>query len=450
MKSIRGLLFTALLTGLIAAVALTGMSVYLRVLHELDVVFDYQLKEVAYAATMAHPDQLLLPLPSDSASYEREARLAVQIWKGDQLVYASNPKRPIPKQRQGLTTLYLDDRQPVMGWRVYTLYSKDKMIQVSQPLEARREVGIGMAWRSVRPLIVAAGFLVVLVLVSVSYGLRGLKRVASDISSRSATSLDPIEEAGLPREVVPLVHRINDLLNHLGHAFDAQHRFIADAAHELRTPLAVIQLQAQFLERNTDEKERAEAHRQLKGGVRRASHMVGQLLALARLEPEMGGSADEHLSLDDEAGEVVFDLKPLAEANGVNLALDTDTAWMIGDPEALRALIYNLVDNAIRYTPAGGTVAVTVRPSGVNALLQVTDTGPGIPPAERERVFERFYRLPGTSAGGSGLGLAIVKSALDKLNGTIALSAGEHGNGLKVTVSLPRAGEEPTEAPESG
>ena len=352
-------------------------------------------------------------------------------------MYRSHPERSIPPQQPGLTTVYASAGNPLQGWRVFTLYAGGKMIQVSQSLEARKNLGIKMALRSIRPLVAGALFLVILVLISVNCGLSSLIRVTAAVAARTPGSLEPIRVKRLPSEVVPLVDCINNLLERLRHAFDTQSRFIADAAHELRTPLAVIQLQAHNLKRTTLEEERSEAQSQLMAGVNRASHMVSQLLALARLELEWGQAAPETIALDELVAEVVEDQKGLAAEKGVVLALAAEPVIIVGGPDAVRVLVSNLVDNAVRYTPPAGAVTVAVRRQERCAVLEVCDTGPGILPCDRERVFERFHRLPGSANGGSGLGLSIVQSALDRLAGTITLADGTGGKGLRVTVSFP-------------
>jgi signal transduction histidine kinase len=249
--------------------------------------------------------------------------------------------------------------------------------------------------------------------------------------------LESIEERNLPQEVIPMVECINTLLGHLSHAFDQQSRFIADAAHELRTPLATIQLQAHILNRSSDEEEKKVAHEQLKGGIERATRMVSQLLALARLDPEMYMAQSEMLSLDKQAQEIFDAYEKIANKKGVRLYLvENEHLSITGEAEALRELMSNLVGNAINYTPSGDIVTVAVRRTYRTAVFEVCDTGPGIPPEERERVFERFYRMKGAVNGGSGLGLSIVKSALDRLGGTITLGEGYEGKGLKATVEF--------------
>jgi signal transduction histidine kinase len=202
------------------------------------------------------------------------------------------------------------------------------------------------------------------------------------------------------------------MLERLGHAFDGQRAFVADAAHELRSPLTALKLQAQLVRRAPDEAARAAAIDALVAGVDRATRLVEQLLTLARQEPGAAATPLQNVVLAPLARQVLADAAPLAQARGSTLALQADEqATLQGDPAALAVLLRNLVDNALRYTPAGGRVEVAVVRDGAAVQLRVDDSGPGIPAAERERVFERFVR--GSSAApetGSGLGLAIVRS----------------------------------------
>lgn len=214
---------------------------------------------------------------------------------------------------------------------------------------------------------------------------------------------------------------------------------MADAAHELRTPLAALHLQLGALERAGTDGERAEAMSKLSEGVQRSIRLVGQMLSLARQEPR-AEPAHIRIALDELARDVVAELVPLADARGIDLGIsEALPAFVQGDREALATLIRNLVDNAARYTPSGGRVDVSVERSAATpsqVLLKVTDNGPGIAPEERARVFDRFYRRPGTAAPGSGLGLAIVKAIADAHGARIELGGGEGGRGLSVTVQF--------------
>jgi two-component system OmpR family sensor kinase len=246
----------------------------------------------------------------------------------------------------------------------------------------------------------------------------------------------------LPGEVQPLVGALNDLLGRLGAALERERGFLADAAHELRTPLTALHLQMGTLARATNESERSDATEKLSAGVQRAIRLVEQLLSLARQEPR-ADMARKRLRFDDLAREVVAEMVPLADARKIDLGISaSQPAHVLGDPDALRTLVRNLVDNAVRYTPVGGTVDVAVQDSdaagtGQGAVLRVVDTGPGIPPEERKRVFDRFYRPPGTTPPGSGLGMAIVKAIADAHRATVVLDSDPNTNGLAVTVSFP-------------
>jgi two-component system OmpR family sensor kinase len=278
--------------------------------------------------------------------------------------------------------------------------------------------------------------------------LRPLDRVAIAVGERSPGALLPVAEAGLPVEVAPLVHALNGLLGRLERALGAQRAFIADAAHELRTPLTAVHLQAQLAERATTEAERAHALAELRAGLARATHLVEQLLTLAREEPGVDDRPFAPVNVTELARHVLAEYAAIANARDVDLGMSegdvpADDAIVNGDAAGLRAMMSNLIDNAVRYTPAGGRVDVSVHRDGDDVVLAVRDTGPGLPPNERERVFDRFYRVPGIYAAGvhgSGLGLAIVKRVAERHDAVIEVGAGlsgRDGEGLGVKVRIP-------------
>jgi two-component system OmpR family sensor kinase len=324
---------------------------------------------------------------------------------------------------------------------VYTAFVGNNLVQVSQPMKFREEFAEALAWRTLLPLLALLPVLMALVWLTVGRALKPLTDVALAVGKRSADALEPLPQEGLPSEVKPLVTALNALLSLLGQALKAQRSFIADAAHEMRTPLTAVQLQIQLLERAASEAERTEAFTHLKAGVERTSRLVRQLLSLARSEPE----GAEHqpfarVELARIAREVVSELAPIAAAKGIDLGLTSaDPAPVNGDAETLRMLINNLVDNALQYTPRGGTVDVKAVTHGGRACLIVTDTGRGIPPAARERVFDRFYRHESAGVTGSGLGLSIVRKVAERHGATVELDDGPLGRGLKVTVAFQAA-----------
>jgi two-component system OmpR family sensor kinase len=305
--------------------------------------------------------------------------------------------------------------------------------------KGRNRVGIQLIVDAMPVLLPFMLATLVIGVLTIRHGLAPLSE-----ATRQVARIDPrstelrLTEENLPREMLPLVTAINATLDRLDQGFRMQREFTADAAHELRTPLTALQLQIQLLERARSPEELREAIEALRAGAKRASHLVEQLLTLARLEPQAAAEASSAVALDELAAEIVAELEPLAEAKGLDLHLArAEHARVMGQPLALRILARNLVDNAVRYTPPGGKIDVEVWTEDGSAVFQVTDTGPGIPKEERERVFDRFYRLPGTGVQGSGLGLAIARQIAEAHRARIELGEPDHGGGLRVTVRFP-------------
>ncbi|HEU4843485.1 MAG TPA: ATP-binding protein, partial [Burkholderiaceae bacterium] len=324
-------------------------------------------------------------------------------------------------------------------YRIFSVQTSNQTVQVAQDMAVRQRMAGTLALRTVGPIAVMAPMLMLVVWWVVSGSLAPVARVRRQVAARRADDLSPVSEADLPDEVRPLVHELNLLFGRVKTAFDAQQHFVADAAHELRSPLAALKLQALSLERAPDEQARAVAIGRLTAGIERATRLVEQLLVLARQEADASQLAP--LDLTELARRTLGELAGLAQARRIDLGLHhADQASVAGHPDALVILLRNLVDNAIKYTPAGGTVDVELRRAGDGAVtLCVEDSGPGISPEERERVFSRFYRVPGSAAGGSGLGLAIIKAIAERHGATLALEQSERLGGLKVRIAFPAA-----------
>src|SRR5574337_33200 len=363
----------------------------------------------------------------------------IQIWDNEGLrLYLSHPHSSLPSQvRLGYATVNTPDAR----WRAYSVEAPGRVIQVAQPLAVRSRLAAQAAFRTVLPILALLPVMGGLIWYLVGRGLRPLARLARAVKARRPEALDPVSAGDTPAEVRPLVEAINGLLARLGQALATQRAFVADAAHELRTPLAALQLQVQLAERAGSEAERTEALADLKRGLARATHVVDQLLTLARQGPEAEGRKPrEPVDLAELAGLTIADLLPLAEAKNIDLGAGELAAGAVlqGDREALRSLLGNLVDNAIRYTPAGGQVNVSVSRAGGDVVLEVADSGPGIPAAERERVFDRFYRRDGQNESGSGLGLAIVRGVAQAHGAEVQLGESSLG-GLAAQVRFPAA-----------
>jgi len=317
-------------------------------------------------------------------------------------------------------------------WRLFTTVARDRAIQVAQPVSVRSHLAVQAALRAALPFLVLAPLLVLSVWWSVRVALRRLQQVAAEVQQRGADALDPVPEERLPREVGPLVHAFNTLLARLRRASAAQRAFVSDAAHELRSPLTALGLQLELLRRAQDEGGRKTAIDALAGGIERARHLVEQLLALARSEPGVKNTTFASVDLPEIVRLAIADVVPLADSKGTELDFDaTPDVRVDGDATALRILVRNLVDNAVRYTPAGGRVQSRLRNDEGAPILTVDDSGPGIPGAERERVFDRFYRGSKREEGGSGLGLAIARGIAEQHAARIELSASPLG-GLRV------------------
>ena len=454
-RSIRRELVAWLALGLLAAVAVGAVATYLRAREEANALFDYQLSQLASSITG-------MPLAAGAGPGSRPGNdaLVVEIWSRSGVeIYHSQPQRRLPQTAERGFRTVIDDSGE---WRVLTTLAGDQVVRVAQPMAVRRELAASMALSTVLPLIAIVPFLAVLLWFGIARGLRPLDRLARAVGQRSPRTLLPLPETGLPREVQPLVHALNGLLARLDAAQGAQRAFIADAAHELRTPLTAVHLQAQLAERATTDAERGAALAELRAGLDRASHLVGQLLTLAREEPGVIDRPLARVDLAALAREVVADAAARAADRGIDLGVDgamaggdaaaapagadagdaADAAAAVtGDAVSLRTLLGNLVDNALRYTPPGGRVDVAIAREGEAALLSVRDSGAGIPAAEHARVFDRFYRAPGAAGvPGSGLGLAIVKSIADRHGATVTLGPGIAGAadpGLGVTVRFP-------------
>jgi two-component system OmpR family sensor kinase len=432
MNSIRSRLLLWLLTAVLLAAAGGGWLSYRNARADADAFFDQHLAQTA----LAMRDQAFeYAVSSELREAEAAYDFVVQVFSLQGVrVYLSHPHVSLPD----LTTLGLSTVETREGrWRVFGVQARGYVIQVAQPMRIREQRAAAFALRALIPFLLAVPALAAAVWLSVGVALRPLDRLGASVRARDHGDLTPLPDRGLPLEAQPLVGSLNELLQRLSGVLARERAFIADAAHELRTPLTALRLQAQGLERAGEGAERAAALGQLVAGVHRASRLVEQLLALARQAPE-NASAREPVALGEVVRDVVAELVPLADERGIDLGVaEPAAATVTGDRAALHALARNLVDNALRYTPRGGRVDVSVETGTPGPRLVVTDTGPGIAPEERERVFDRFYRQPGATGVGSGLGLAIVRAVAQAHGARVTLADGPDGRGLSATVQFP-------------
>jgi signal transduction histidine kinase len=306
-------------------------------------------------------------------------------------------------------------------------------------------------WNHLSPLTLSLPLALLLLGLGIRYGLAPLRRIAKEIGARDHRRLDPVSLGVIPQEIRPLIDAMNSLFQRLQDTFMRQSRFAADCAHELRAPLAGIKTQLQVADRADDPAQRAWALDQAAKAADRAIRTIEQLLVLARYDPETPDLPKASVDLNAIVVPLLTELAPAAIDKGVEVELQQEPGVFVwGNGEALGILIRNLVDNAVRYTPAGGRMNVTTRRAAAAACLMVEDTGPGIPEAMRERVFERFCRLMPEVGGGAGLGLSIAHRIAQAHDASIVLDTAAGGSGLAVQVMFPAApAPAPSQAPRS-
>ncbi|GIZ50827.1 ATP-binding protein [Noviherbaspirillum aridicola] len=397
-----------------------------------DTLFDYHMQQMAMALRDSNFEQ------PDWYTSKKEEEInfdfVIQVWTDDGVrVYQSRRYRSLPEQGVlGYSTVTLDNGD----WRIYSVHTDTRVIQVAQKMDSRRDRAIDVTLQSVWPIIPVSLLLLGAAWWVVTSALAPLNRIGSDLARRDARSLEPVSDAGVPKEVSLLVAELNSLLARVNGALLSQQRFVADAAHELRSPLTALKLQVQTLARARDDAARSQGISRLLGGVDRASRLVEQLLSLAREDPLAHDAGPSEVDLSACVDTAIADVSVLAASRAVRLEhAPAAPALVHGDSESLRIMCRNLLDNAVRYTPEGGVVRCTLSAAPDQVLLCVEDSGPGIPEEDRARVFDRFYRLPGTSPGGSGLGLAIVRAIADRHGADVQLGRSALG-GLSVSVRL--------------
>ncbi|MBL0353372.1 MAG: ATP-binding protein [Candidatus Dechloromonas phosphoritropha] len=433
MNSIRSKLVLALTAAMTVVMLLGAWATFSAAKEEANTIFDYHLQQIALALR-----NQTFQGSTEALAGETSFDFVIRVWDRNGLtIYSSRPHRPLPEiARLGFAT----ERTSEEAWRVYALQYRGETIAVAQPTSVRARLAAKAALRTLTPFMVLLPLIALLIWLIVSRELRPLTDLARSVRTRTPEALDPFTESGVPDEARPLVVSLNELLGRLRAALQVQRDFIADAAHELRTPLAALQLQVGLLERATIEVERSEALGDLKAGLERAIHTVQQLLALARNEAGARASAFAEFSLAEVLREVVADHTALADAKAIDLGVSAfdPEATITGDGNAMRTLLANLVANAVCHTPATGKVDVSCGSDAGRVWLEVVDNGPGIPAEERERVFDRFYRRSGQTTSGSGLGLAIVHSIAQRHKAEIRLNDSA-GGGLTVRIEFPGA-----------
>ncbi|WP_411884923.1 ATP-binding protein [Polaromonas sp. YR568] len=445
--SLRRRLLWFVLAAILGAAVLQAGTAYRGALRQADAMFDEHLQQMARSLRSGVP----LNLPLDEADVDDRFEVYVQIWgqDGTQIFRSTRSALP-PRAVLGFSDVEAHGNR----YRVYTLQTALQTVQIAQDLDARSARARALAVRAVLPFLLLTPLLMLAVWWVISRSLAPIERARRQVAGRRADDLSPLASEGLPDEVQPLVDELNLLFGRVRGAFEAQKHFVADAAHELRSPLTALKLQAQALRRNGETPAEREAGiARLNQGIDRAIRLVEQLLVLAREEAGAGqATAAGPVDLQDVIKLAVADVLPHALHKQIDLGLVAgdpspqlpQASQVTGQAEALRILLRNLLDNAVKYTPAGGRVDVSLALQDGRPVLSVEDSGPGIDGDDRERVFDRFFRASAEGARadeapqtGSGLGLAIVKAIAARHGATLQLGRSERLGGLQVEVRFP-------------
>ncbi len=427
-------------TAILVGAAIAGLYSYVDATDDAHHDQDTQLRQVGYLISR------LDAVPASPLAREKvgdvdfDARLVVRFIDapGAPLPQPDRPPYFSPSLPDGLQTVASGSET----WRVFIrTNARGVRVAVAQQTDVRDAAARADAWRTVTPILFLGPVLVLMVTLLVRAMFQPLQKLALQLRERREDDLGELDRTALPSEVWPFVAEINKLIGRTVRALARQRRFIADAAHELRSPMTAMSLQAERLAASDMQPEARERLGALSAGLARTRILLDQLLTLARTQ-ESGSDGLTRVALKKTIQDCLEDLVPLAEAKAIDLGVVGDADPVVaGRPVDIAILVKNLVDNAIRYTPAGGRIDIRVTDGGGSVVLDIDDTGPGIPEEERERVFDPFYRVLGNGEIGSGLGLAITSSIAHQVGASITLLDKPDGTqGLRARVRFPASG----------
>ena len=452
--SIRYRFLLILLSSVTLAWMVTVVASYYSTIEEEEEVFDAQLAQSGKALLSlirkyqeerrqylgeSSLSEVLLEDSIEQFDYPYENKLLFQVWSTFEqkmiLRSISAPPYLLSKQSTGFNDVLIADQQ----WRIFSINDAKHgiQVQVGSSLAMRGKLVSEFALRAMLPMLVALPILTVLIWFATSRALRPVYRLAREVKNRKPFQLRDVQGDYVPVEIRPLVDALNSLFDRLQTVLENERRFTADAAHELRTPLAGLKTQAEVALLANNESDRQQALQYLVSATSRLGYVVDQLLTLARLDPETGITDPEEIQLGGLVSELVAELTLHALDKQIEIGVTDHCKLEIeGQPAAIAILIRNLVDNAIRYTPEQGVVDVSIYEKQRQVVLAVADSGPGIPEDERQRALKRFYRSPGNKEVGSGLGLSIVQRIVELHSASFQLQNSRYG-GLEVIVTFP-------------
>jgi two-component system sensor histidine kinase TctE len=445
--SLKRLLSVWLVAPLLVLILASAVPAYNLAVKAANDAYDDELLDPAIAIARyvrLNEDRLEVDLPPvalEALRVDTANRIFFRVTGPDGTLIAGNATIPVPREgvetasRKVYSARVNDLRVRVAAVAVPRRYGP-VLVQVAETTDKRdrlvREILLGALTPALLVLVAAAWLL----WFGIRRALAPLDQLRTEIARRSPADLAPVSESAVPAEVKPLVMALNQLLGRLDAALGTQQRFIANAAHQLRTPLAGLKTHVELALRESQSGETRALLDMIAGETDRASHLANQLLTLARAEPGSTQADRQPLNLRTVASRAVQEWVPQALQRDIDLGFELQDAWALADPLLLRELLANLLDNALAYTPSEGRVTVRTRAEAGAVLLEIEDDGPGIPESERERVFERFYRVAGTPAAGCGLGLAIVREIAERHGARVQLQTPASGRGTLVSVSF--------------
>lgn len=439
MTSLRKRLIVSLWLALLVVGTVSATFTYLQTRQETNGMLDYHMEQVAtffVARTFGTlSSQPMIPRLHTDHDIEEDYIVKVRDGSGRVLYATPSDVQIPPVSWLGFRVMKLDG----VDYRVFSAESGAQRIVVAQQMELRRETAAAAAFAALLPVGLLVPVLGLVIGIVIRRQLQPLSETAMAVAARPSVALDPLPVSALPAEVRPLIEEINRLLARVAVANESERRFIADAAHALRTPLAALQLQADVLDGSQDVAERAARITELRAGIRRAVRLSQHLLTLARSESAHKSSPGT-VAVDPAIAEALHVFGPIAAGRGVELHQTVPcNAEVSADPRDLGQIIGNLLDNALRYTASGGRVTVAAGADGGDVRIDIADEGPGLPESELEKVFRRFYRSPGDATEGSGLGLAVVRGIVERLGGRVQVTNRGDRSGLIASVWLPIA-----------
>lgn len=433
MKSLRQHLLVWLVPVFVAAAVIATVWTYYMFGSMVSWFMDSQMQVLAGS----HAEETIGPptLRSLTARHIEMGATVVQIWDGQGgLLTSSYPALAVPMQaRDGFRDLTLGATR----WRVYSMHTPSRTVQSVQNIEFREHIINKQALQAGLPIALLIPISAWILWFGACRAMRKIENVARAAAAQDENSIGELPSQDIPSEISPLVIAVNRLLTRLRDAFASQRRFVQDAAHELRTPITAMTLQLENLKACPLDTETSAQVAQFEAGLRRTKRLIEQLLRLARQEAPQKGDAVTAIDLGQFLRDLVSDLMPCADHRDIDLGLSLDVSAMVrANPHELRSLLHNLLDNALRYTPDHGLVDVRLRADGGKVVVEIVDSGPGIPPELLPRVFDRFFRIEGSDTEGSGLGLAIAKHAAERNRIHLQLDNRIERSGLRARVTF--------------